>query len=236
VIHQTTTPAGSTPPGTSCDRNTSVTRALIGYGVVAGPFYVLVSLTQALTRDGFDLTRHPWSLLSNGDLGWIHIANFVLTGLMTIAFAVGLRRAPGPAGPAGGSRWAPRLIAAYGASLVGAGLFRADPAAGFPPGTPDGPTEVSWHGMLHFGSGAIGFTCLIAACLVLGRRFAADRRPGWAAFSRITGVLFAAGFVGVAAGGGSTWTILGFTAAVILAWTWISALAAHVYGRSLRKD
>ena len=51
-----------------------------------------MSLAQALTRDGFDLTRHPWSLLTNGDLGWIQITNFVLTGLMVLAFAA--RAAP----------------------------------------------------------------------------------------------------------------------------------------------
>jgi hypothetical protein len=60
-----------------------VTKTLLACGVVAGPLYVLVSLTEALTRDGFDLARHQWSLLSNGDLGWIHIANLVVTGLVT---------------------------------------------------------------------------------------------------------------------------------------------------------
>jgi hypothetical protein len=59
-----------------------VTRSLLGYGVLAGPLYVGVSLAQALTRDGFELTRHAWSLLSNGSLGWLQIANFLVTGLM----------------------------------------------------------------------------------------------------------------------------------------------------------
>jgi predicted RNA polymerase sigma factor len=44
------------------------TRTLLARGVVAGPLYVLVSLTEALTRDGSDLARHQWSLLRNGDL------------------------------------------------------------------------------------------------------------------------------------------------------------------------
>ena len=66
---------------------------------------------------------------------------------MVIAFAVGLRRA---LTPGVGARWAPRLVAVYGAGLVAAGVFRADPALGFPVGTPDGPEPVSWHGMLHF--------------------------------------------------------------------------------------
>lgn len=92
----------------ACDRETSVTRSLLGYGVIAGPVYVAVSLAQALTRDGFDLTRHSWSLPANGDLGWIHIADFMVTAAATLACAVGLRRALGPgrggAGPPGRGR------------------------------------------------------------------------------------------------------------------------------------
>ena len=35
---------------TSCEPDQRVTRSLLGYGVIAGPIYVLVSVTQALTR------------------------------------------------------------------------------------------------------------------------------------------------------------------------------------------
>ena len=109
-------PASTTPA--TCDDGwtpTHVTRSLLGWGIVAGPFYVVVSLAQALTRDGFDLTRHQWSLLENGDLGWVQVANFVLTGLMVVAYAVGLGRALA-GGP--GSRWAPVLTAAFGVVLA----------------------------------------------------------------------------------------------------------------------
>jgi hypothetical protein len=205
-----------------------VTRALLACGVVAGPLYVLVSVTEALTRDGFDLARHSWSLLSNGDLGWVHVANLVVTGLLTVAFAVGLRRV---LRPGRGGTWVPRLIGVYGLSLVGAGVFRADPAMGFPPGTPEGAAEVTWHGILHFVCGGIGFVCLVVACLLVAGRFAAEGRPGWARFSRATGVLFLAGFVAVAAGAGAAWSNVAFTAAVVLAWSWVSALAAHLTNR-----
>jgi hypothetical protein len=186
-------------------------------------------LAQALTRDGFDLKRHAWSLLSNGDLGWIQITNFVLSGLMTVAFAVGLRRT---LGRGRGGTWAPRLIGAYGLGLIGAGAFRADPALGFPPGTAADAHQVSWHGIAHFICGGTGFICLIAACLVLGRRFSAEASRGWATFSRVTGVVFLAGFLGIAAGTGSVWTNLAFIGAAVLAWVWISALAAHCYRRA----
>jgi hypothetical membrane protein len=175
-----TTQLGAEPVDTAAERHCEpadrVTKSLLGYGVIAGPFYVAVALAQALTRQGFDLGRHEWSLLANGAHGWIQIANFVLTGLMVIAFAVGLRRAlaSGATTPVG-ARWAPRLIAAYGVGLIAAGIFRADPALGFPVGTPE-TTPVSWHGMLHFVAAAVGFICLAIACFILARRYAAEHR------------------------------------------------------------
>lgn len=75
-----------------CSPADRITKSLLGYGVIAGPFYIVVALAQAVARQGFDLGLHQWSLLANGGPGWIQIANFVVTGLMVIAFAVGLRR------------------------------------------------------------------------------------------------------------------------------------------------
>jgi hypothetical membrane protein len=209
---------------TTCTTTARITKSLLGYGIVAGPFYVVVSLAQALTRDGFDMTRHAWSLLSNGDLGWIQITNFVLTGLMTIAAAVGLRRA---LSPGKGRTWAPPLVGVYGASLIGAGIFTADPAPGFPVGAP-ATTTISWHGMLHFMIGGVGFACLIAACFVLARRFANDGNARLAWFSRVTGVVFLAGFVGIASGSQGP-TVLAFVASVIVVWTWMSTVSLTLY-------
>jgi len=210
----------------TCSPEARVTKSLLGYGVIAGPLYVVVALAQALTRDGFDLSRHAWSLLANGGPGWIQITNLILTGLMTIAFAVGLRRSLGT-GP--GSRWAPRLMATYGASLVVAGIFRADPTLGFPVGTPAGQGAVSWHGLVHFSAGAIGFSALTIGCFVLARRYSAEARRGWALACRVTGVAFLAGFAAVASGAGSASSILAFTAAVVLVCGWSSAVAVHRY-------
>ncbi len=54
----------SQPPTSSPSREARATRAMLNAGVVAGPFFVLVSLAQAFTRDGFDLRRHAFSMLS----------------------------------------------------------------------------------------------------------------------------------------------------------------------------
>src|SRR5687768_11812905 len=102
---------------------------LLACAAAAGPLYVAAGLVQALTRDGFDLARHPLSLLSNGALGWIHITTVVVAGVLTVLGAAGLRGYLG-------SRWAARLVALYGIGLVAAGAFVADPMDGFPVGTP----------------------------------------------------------------------------------------------------
>jgi hypothetical membrane protein len=208
----------------NCTPAVRTTKSLLGYGIVAGPLYVVVALAQAVTRDGFDPGRHAWSLLANGELGWIQITNFIVTGLMTVAAAIGLRRA---LTPGRGRTGAPLLMATYGVSLIGAGIFRPDPAQGFPAGTPE-TTTTSWHGMLHFIVGGIGFLCLTAACFVLASRFSHDSRRRLAWFSRITGMVFLAGFVGIASGSQGP-TTLAFVAAVLIVWAWVTTVSVHFY-------
>jgi hypothetical protein len=223
VIERTARQPGITGT-TDCDRESRITKSLLGYGAITGPIYVTVSLAQAVTRQGFDPTRHAWSLLTNGALGWIQVSNLILAGLMAVAAAAGLRRA-------GTCRWLPRLVGAYGVSLVAAGAFRADPALGFPAGTPADAHAVSWHGALHLLAGGVGFGCLIAACLVAGRAFATRGHRGWAIYSRGTGVVFLAAFAGIASGSQGVWTTLPFTAAVVLIYSWITSLSVRTYRR-----
>jgi hypothetical protein len=203
-----------------CPPEKRVTRSLLGYGLVAGPFYVAVALLQGAFRPGFDLTRHDVSLLSNGDWGWIQIANFCLTGAMVIACAVGVHRAL--RGQRGGT-WGPRLLALYGLGLVAAGVFVADPMNGFPAGAPAGhPAAMTVHGTLHILAAAVGFFALIGACWVIARSYAK-----W--FSRATGAIFLLAFLGVASGSSSPAVVLAFWAALVLAWAWLGSLALHLY-------
>lgn len=217
---------------TSAAPATNLTRALLTGGVLAGPLYITVGALELLIRPGFDLRRHSLSLLSNGDWGWIHITMLVSTGLLTMAGAAGMRRVLH--GDQSGT-WGPFLIGLYGVGLIGAGCFVADPALGFPPGTPADANAVSWHGLMHLLSGGVGFLGLIAACFVFARRFAVRKHWGWAVYSMVTGVLFFAAFVGIATGsqhGGAILTVvnLAFSVAVVLGWTWVSAMAARLLG------
>ena len=162
------------------------TRALVSAGAIAGPLFVVVGLVQVLTREGFDLTRHPLSLLSLGDRGWVQITNFIIAGVLMLAFAVGTRRSLG-GGP--GRVWAPVLFGLYGVGLVLGGAFTADPALGFPIGTPDGiPAEWTFHGGVHAFAAPLAFLALVAVTFVVAHRLSWEGPRSAAAWSRVIGV------------------------------------------------
>jgi hypothetical protein len=216
-------------PGSSCQRATRVTKSLLGYGIIAGPVYVAIWLGQALTRSGFDLTRDAASLLASGPWGWIQSANFLLTGTMAVAAAAGIGRALGPGRSA---RWTARLVGLYGAGVFAAGIFRADPMDGFPPGTQAGaPRHASWHGDLHYVVGAAGFLALIVAAFLLAARFRRAGQRAWAVGGAATGTLFLAANLGGAALGAHhpVASNLILTAGIVLAWAWLSAVSARLY-------
>ena len=217
----TTSTSRATGPPSEATGNDR-TRALLACGVVAGPLFVAVGLLQMLTRDGFDPTRHPLSLLSLGGLGWVQITNFVLAGLLFVAAAVGMRRA---LRSGRGRTWGPRLVGVYGAALVMGGVFVADPGLGFPPGTPDGiPDQMSWHGALHSVAPVLASLALVAACLVFARRFAAEGRRGWAAASLAVAVIDLA--PAALSGHDLFFVALGVSVAIGLGW--LSLLSARL--------
>ena len=197
-------------------------------GVIAGPIYVVTALIQALTRPGFDILHHDVSLLSNGELGWIQITNFIVTGLLVMSGATGMRRIL-KGSPAG--TWGPILIGLYGLGLVAAGIFVADPMNGFPPGTPANAHAISGHGLMHLAAGGIGFLALIAACFVFARRFSILKQRAWSAYSIATGVIFLVSFAGIASGSSQAPIVIGFWIGVILAFTWISVMAGRLITR-----
>jgi hypothetical protein len=198
------------------------TRILLGSGAAAGPIFIAVALSQAATRAGFDAVKHPLSLLSLGELGWIQITNFVLAGLLFFAAAVGMRRALSP-GPA--SVWGPRLIGAFGVALIGGGVFVADPGLGFPPGTPEGiPDEMSWHGIAHSAAPVVGFLALSLACFVFARRSLRLGQRRWAVWSIVTGVSIQV----LGAMSNMSLNFIPLWAAMVLGFGWASAQAARL--------
>ena len=217
----------STTPGTVSD-SVRRTQMMLACGVAAGPLFIVVALIQAATRTGFDPAKHPASLLSVGDLGWIQIANFVLCGLLYLASAFGMRSALRSGRAA---VWGPRLIGAFGVALVAGGVLVADPGLGFPPGTPEGiPATMSWHGMLHAVAPVVGFLALSLACFVFARRSFGRAERGWAVFSIGTGVVIQV----LGAIPNANMNFIPLWAAMVLGFGWASAQAARLVARPSR--
>jgi hypothetical protein len=235
-IHRVATPVGiSTGAGARVD----ATKVLLTCGMIAGPIYLIVASLQVFFRKGFDLNRHAISLLSNGSFGWIQVTNFVVTGSLVVACAVGMRRAlyPGKA-----CTWGPILLGLFGLGIIGTGIFIADPALGFPPGTPEDETSITWIGVLHFIAGLIGFFALTIASFVFARRFFAFHQFSLAWFSLTVGLAWFASFISLTTRPGNSALVVVFYLSIAMAWTWLSVISWFIMRHpqheveSLRKE
>ena len=195
-------------------------------GAVAGPLYVCVGTLEAVLRRGFDIRIHSLSLLANGPGGWIHSTLLVVSGLLTLIGALGLASAQQRTG----RRSYAMIIglAVYGLGIATAGVLRADPAEGFPIGTPPGPpVVVTASGIGHLVAGGLGFLGLIVACLACARRSARAGDRFWAVCSAVIGVYYLVAFAGIASGAGNPVINIAFTIAVALGWGWLTALCVR---------
>ena len=196
-------------------------KALLRCGMLAGPFYLAVALIQVRLREGFDIARHPLSLLAVGPGGWIQTANFVITGLMVVAAAVGFGRALG-----GKPRALTWFLAGFGLCMIMAAVFPSDPMDGFPPGTPEGPpASISTTGLVHFASGALGFACLAISCFIAAWTMSRRRAPSFAWLSLFSGLAVVLGFFG---GMAFPWGIWGIWFAVVEGWAWLAIMSARL--------
>ena len=147
----------------------NTTGALLLSGVTAGIVFIGVTAVEIFARPGFDITRHAVSVLSLGERGWVMTATFIVSGILTLLCALGMRQALG--GAAGGI-WVPILIGLYGLGLILAGIFPAPAGLGFPPGTPrDQMPVMTPTAIVHSIAFMLAYISLIAACFVLARTF-----------------------------------------------------------------
>jgi Protein of unknown function (DUF998) len=164
------------------------TEFLLLCGVIGPLLFILVLLIEGATRPGYSAWQTDGSYLALSNQGWEQIANFLVCGLLCIAFAVGLRRlwSTGRA-----SVWGPLLIGLFGLGLLIVGVFVTDPGGGYPPGAPINGSPSTLHGWIHGITGGLIFNVVLpAACFVLSRRFAADpQHRRWATYSWLTGAL-----------------------------------------------
>lgn len=163
------------------------------------------------------------SYLTLSDQGWMQIANFCLSGALTLFFAWGLHQAlqSGRASVLG-----QLLIAAYGLGLIVSGVFVTDAAFGYPPGTPNGAARViTLHGRLHVIPGVpLTFVSPILASLVLAWRFWGDHTTKrWAIYSLATPLLVVVAQLVV----GEDSMGLAQRISIIVLEVWLAAIAAH---------
>jgi hypothetical protein len=200
-----------------------MTKSLVRCGLLAGPLFTLVYLFEGATREGYGAWRHPVSSLALGRHGWTQVANFLSTGGLLLAFALGARRADHR------SIWPPGLIGAIGLGLIGAGIFACDPIGGYPPGTPPRPDRPSLRGALHQLFSAFAFLGFPALFVDEARH----HKPVWAVYSATTGATFLASFAVSSAGFaqaprfarvGGLFQRLALSAAFL----WLTTRAAHL--------
>ena len=154
-------------------------------GIIGPVLFTAAFLAQEAFRRGeYDPLAEPVSALEAGPNGWIQQINFVVFGLLTIAFAVGLHRGlratrAGIAGPA--------LLFVSG---IGSLLAAAFPAREDGAGVTYYPSGLVVAGSMFFLSGALGL-------IVVSRRLARD--PHWrniATYTLVAGIVALVGFAG----------------------------------------
>jgi hypothetical protein len=116
-----------------------------------------------------------------------------------------------------------RLLALFGAGLVMAAFHRG-PALGFPPGAPAGyPEQLSIPATIHAFAPPLAFLSVIAACLIIARRFAAEGMRRTATLARVVAVTCFA--LGIPVGPGFSVRLF---LAVALAFASIAAYALYL--------
>jgi hypothetical membrane protein len=200
-------------------------KPLLACGVIAGPLFVVSFLVHGALKPDYDPMRHPVSSLALGPYGWVQTVTFIVAGLLTVAFAVGLAGGRGVRQKVGAI-----LVGLWGVGLIGAGAFVTDPVSGYPPGTRAVVKGATAAGILHDLFSVVAFFSLGAACFVL----AGGAGLRWAVYSMLSGAAFLFTFFVASAGFGQDQTLVGVAGfwqriCVSIGWAWLAVLAARRY-------
>jgi hypothetical membrane protein len=168
------TNSGTAPARHPSEGARRVPGLLGGLAGLAGPVaFTAAWAVSSLLQTGHGATEVQLSGLAAPDARdpWIMITGFLVLGCCSVVFGDALHRelgGPGRDGRAGGG---PRLIQAAGLLTVAAGLLRRDRML------LTAPAHESWHNHAHDVVSALIYVSLIAAPLLLARRFRGD--PCW---------------------------------------------------------
>lgn len=145
-----------------------------------------VSTIHGALLPEFDSWHQSVSALAIGRFGWIQALNFLAFGVIILSTVPVWRRIL--AGTAGAT-WLPALTGTLGLSLVMLTFTPQDPAPGYDPVglALDRPSTT---GLVHLALAGVMAASSVGSMFVLASRFAADVHwPGWAAYSRVMGLL-----------------------------------------------
>ena len=154
----------------------SVIAALATAGIAGPIIFAVVALVHSLLRPDHSLVTHPVSALAAGPSGWLQNANFLLFGVLMIAYAIGLHLGVRP------TKWGVvgvTFLVLSGVGLMWGGVFPATDATG----AFDGDRLLHVPGfIITFLGGGIGL-------IVMSRRMARDSRwKSLATYALVTGM------------------------------------------------
>jgi len=135
-------------------------------GMIGPVLFVSTFVLEARRRVGYDSISMYVSALSLGPRGWVQVLNFVVFGLLLLAFARGVAARFRSAGAPSGI--GPTLLA-----IIAFGYLLSGPFVMDPDGTPRNVMSV--HGTIHGILGGIVFLLMPANCFVFARRFRRNR-------------------------------------------------------------
>ena len=207
-------------------------RLLLAGGAVGAPLFLIVAFIEGSTRPGYSQLRNYVSDLALSGFGWMQVVNFVVCGLLCLAFTIGFRLTMGTGCLI---TVATILFGLFSVGLIVAGLFSTDAHLGYPPGVAAGRTTT--HGAIHGLAGLVVFGSIAAVAILMGFYFARDPRwRRWSGPSIVIGVLIPVLFVifNVTATMDMTgdWpnapTGLIQRVAIVLGWGWLAAVATKL--------
>ena len=168
-------------------RRRAVAAALAAAGIVGPILFTVVFVVHGLLRSDYSPVGDPISALAIGPYGWVQDLNFIVFGVLMLAYAVGLHLGlrPARAGILG-----PALLALAGVGAVLSGVVPLRAVAGGGTYEPAGHTVAVFMAFLGAGIGLIA----------LSRRMTGD--PRWrslATYTLATGIAIVVLFLAVGA-------------------------------------
>ena len=140
---------------------------LLCCGIIGAMLFGIINFSFSVVNPDYVIVRQPIGDLELLPHGWIQSVDFILFGLFSWAFAIGLRK---ELNGGFGSSLIPLTQELVALGLILAGIFARDP--------------------MHVIASILMFTFMTSSCFLFAWRFKDDPRwKGWTLYSIVTGLL-----------------------------------------------